>query len=48
MTNAIVWFAVWLASWFTINTEYVCQCGTDVVGNKHCTCELHIKEGAKP
>ena len=48
MTTTIVWLAVWLASWFTINTEYVCYCTTDSRGREQCTCELEMKEGEQP
>jgi ferredoxin-thioredoxin reductase catalytic subunit len=50
MTTTIVWLAVWLASWFTINTDWVCYCVPDKqnIGENHCYCELEMKEGVKP
>jgi hypothetical protein len=43
MTTPIVWLALWLASWFTINTEYNCYCSMDPRGRQHCWCELEMK-----
>ena len=43
MTTPIVWLALWLAGWFTINTEYNCYCSIDQRGREHCWCELEMK-----
>jgi hypothetical protein len=43
MTTPIVWLALWLASWFIINTEYNCYCSMDPRGRQHCWCELEMK-----
>lgn len=48
MTNPIVWLAVWLASWFMINTEYNCYCINEGPHRQYCKCELEMKEGVKP
>lgn len=50
MTSTIVWFALWMAQWFTVNTDWVCYCMPDKQrqGEYICWCELEMKKGAKP
>ena len=43
MTNSLVWLAVWLSAWFTINTEWVCECYHHVDGRQYCKCALEMK-----
>lgn len=51
MTNALVWLSLWLYMAISGNCQWICECGTDVVGNKYCNCELHCdknKSSVKP
>ena len=44
MTNTLVMLATLIALWFAGHTEWVCECGLDHDGIKHCYCELRMKE----